>query len=91
VSLLFPPLLSPEDRAAVNVGGTTVTSRELAAAAGAVACKLAGTRRVAVVAMPTLETIVAVVGALAAGAAVVPINPVVGCTGGRAHRGGQLS
>ena len=74
MSTLFPALISPGDRQAERGRHDDDVSR-LAAAAGGLARELAGTRRVAVVATPTLETIVAVVGALAAGAAVVPINP----------------
>jgi malonyl-CoA/methylmalonyl-CoA synthetase len=51
---------------------------QLARAAAAVAARLEGTERVAVWAEPTLELCVAVVGALAAGVAVVPINPGLG-------------
>ncbi len=51
---------------------------ELAAAAGAVAEKVAGLSRIAVVATPTLQTAVAIAGALEAGATVVTINPQAG-------------
>ena len=47
-------------------------------AAGAVAARVAGASRVAVWAVSSLETCVAVVGALAAGVPIVPINPKAG-------------
>jgi malonyl-CoA/methylmalonyl-CoA synthetase len=75
---LFPPLDSPDDREAIRIGDAALTFVELAAAAGALAERLTGTGRVAVWAEPTLELCVAVVGALAAGVSVVPINPGIG-------------
>lgn len=51
---------------------------ELAGAVGAVAGQLAGARRVAVVATPSLTTVVAIAGALEAGVPVVTINPKAG-------------
>jgi malonyl-CoA/methylmalonyl-CoA synthetase len=66
------------DGPAVAVGGRQLTYPELRGAAGAVAERLAGVRRVAVWAEPALETVVAVVGALAAGAELVPLNPKLG-------------
>src|SRR3954453_15005843 len=51
---------------------------ELAGAGGGVAARVAGAQRVAVVAAPTLETVVTIAGALAAGCCVVPINPDAG-------------
>src|SRR5690349_7812104 len=51
---------------------------ELAGAVGAVAARVAGARRVAVVATPSLATVVAVAGALEAGVPVVTINPKAG-------------
>ncbi|HVA75498.1 MAG TPA: acyl-CoA synthetase [Acidimicrobiales bacterium] len=63
---------------AVAVDGRSLTWEELAGAAGAVAARVMGVDRVAVEATPTLETVVAVVGALAAGATVVPVPPDAG-------------
>lgn len=72
---LFPTLRRPSDHEAVRLGPEAITFKELAAAAGGVARSLAGARRVAVLATPTLDTVVGIVGALAAGVAVVPLNP----------------
>lgn len=72
---LLPVLHEPPQREAVRIGNDALSFAELAASAGAVARHLAGARRVAVVASPTLETVIGVVGAIAAGVAVVPISP----------------
>jgi malonyl-CoA/methylmalonyl-CoA synthetase len=72
-------LLAESDRAeAVRVGNDALSFEQLHAAAGAVAQRIAGANRVAVTATPTLQTVVAVVGALAAGVPIVPINPKSG-------------
>ena len=63
---------------ALRFGDRSMTYAELASAAGSVAGGLAGVRRVAVWAHPTIETCVAIVGALVAGVPVVPINPKIG-------------
>jgi len=63
---------------AVSVGAEGLTYGELREAAAAFARQVAGAQRVAVWAEPSLETIVAVVGAVAAGIAVVPVNPKLG-------------
>lgn len=76
--VLFPALREPTDREAVRFGDRALTYAGLAGLAAAVGERVAGARRVAVWATPTLETCASVVGALAAGAAVVPINPKVG-------------
>jgi malonyl-CoA/methylmalonyl-CoA synthetase len=68
----------PDGREAVRVGDDALSYERLYAAAGAVAERVAGMRRVAVTATPSLETMVAVVGALAAGVPIVPINPKAG-------------
>ncbi|WP_270039661.1 acyl-CoA synthetase [Solirubrobacter ginsenosidimutans] len=65
-------------REAVRVGRDALSYAELRSAAGAVASRVAGAGRVAVWAESTLETCVAVVGALSAGVPVVPINPKAG-------------
>jgi len=75
MSDLFPLLRQPPERDAISIGRTVATYRELAGAAGEAARELAGARRVAIVATPTLATIVGALGALAAGAAIVPLNP----------------
>ncbi|MCZ9338880.1 acyl-CoA synthetase, partial [Streptomyces sp. TRM76130] len=69
MSSLFPALTgSPADRPALRFGPRSLTYAELAGAAGAAAGRLGGAGRVAVWATPSLETAVAVVAALLAGA-----------------------
>ena len=64
------------DRAdAVSVDGRATSWEELAGAAGAVADRVAGAPVVAVLATPSLETVAAVAGALAAGVPLVPVPP----------------
>ncbi len=73
------------DRAdAIVVDGAAMSGDALRRAAAAVAADLAGHDVVAVHATPTLETVVAMVGALAAGVAIVPLPPDSG-TDERAH------
>jgi malonyl-CoA/methylmalonyl-CoA synthetase len=67
-----------DSKPAVSVAGNGLSYGELREAAAAFAREIGGAERVAVWAEPRLETIVAVVGALAAGVAVVPINPKLG-------------
>lgn len=74
---LFPPLDAPTDDLAYTFPDTALTWREFREAAGAVAADVAGCRRVAVWAEPTVETAVAIVGILQAGVTAVPLNP--GC------------
>ncbi|MFF3497918.1 acyl-CoA synthetase [Streptomyces sp. NPDC003247] len=79
MSSLFPAVTEqPSGQVALRFGARSLTYAELAAAAGAVGGRLAGARRVAVWATPSLETAVAVVGVLLAGAAAVPLNPKSG-------------
>ena len=75
---LLPSLADPDGREAIRIGDAALSYESLAQAAAAAAHQLHGSRRVAVWAQPTLELAIAVVGALAAGAAVVPINPGLG-------------
>jgi malonyl-CoA/methylmalonyl-CoA synthetase len=75
---MFPELVTGSDREALRFGDTSLTYRELAHLAGGVAAGLHGHSRVAVWATPTVETCVAVVGALVAGVPVVPLNPKTG-------------
>jgi malonyl-CoA/methylmalonyl-CoA synthetase len=75
---LLPALLDPPDRPALRFGSAELSYPELAAAAGALAASLAGHRRVAVHATPSLHTAVAVTAALLAGVAAVPLNPRLG-------------
>jgi malonyl-CoA/methylmalonyl-CoA synthetase len=74
---LFPALRAAwaGDAFTFSYGGEAISNTALASAAGGLAERLRGTDRVAVHATPSLETVVGVVGALAAGAAVVMINP----------------
>ncbi|WP_229397844.1 acyl-CoA synthetase [Micromonospora okii] len=70
---------SADDRPdAIRVDDRAVSWVELRRLASAVADELRGVDRVAVTATPTLETVVGVVGALLAGAAVVPVPPDAG-------------
>jgi acyl-CoA synthetase (AMP-forming)/AMP-acid ligase II len=62
----------------LRIGDDRLRGDELAEAVGAVARRVAGAARVAVVAEPTLETAVAIAGVLAAGGCVVPVNPAAG-------------
>ncbi|MBV9363893.1 MAG: acyl-CoA synthetase [Solirubrobacterales bacterium] len=75
---LFPRLASPDSREAIRIGEHRLTYAELAGAAAAVTHRIHGCGRVAVWAQPTLELCIAVVGALAAGVTVIPINPGLG-------------
>jgi len=64
--------------AALVVDGRSIDLAGLASAGAAVAARVSGMPAVAVDATPTLETVVAVVGALMAGAPVVPVPPDAG-------------
>src|SRR5690242_10587443 len=72
------PLLPDGDGEAIRFGDRALSYDELARAAGAVAAAVEPGTRVAVWAAPALETCVAVVGVLSAGAAAVPLNPSLG-------------
>lgn len=79
MSSLFPALTAgPAGRVALRFGDRSLTYAELAATTGALADRIAGHGRVAVWATPALETAVAVVAALEAGIAAVPLNPKSG-------------
>ncbi|MFI9757962.1 acyl-CoA synthetase [Streptomyces sp. NPDC051963] len=79
MSSLFSALTEgPTDRPALRFGDRSLTYGQLAAAAGVTAGRIRGAGRVAVWATPALETAVAVVAALEAGVAVVPLNPKSG-------------
>jgi malonyl-CoA/methylmalonyl-CoA synthetase len=75
---LLPPLADPGGGEAIRFGERALSYQELAGAAAHVAATVGEAGRVAVLATPTLETCVAVVGALAAGVPVVPVNPKSG-------------
>ncbi|GKQ40347.1 acyl-CoA synthetase [Streptomyces sp. A012304] len=79
MSSLFPALTgAAAGRPALRFGDRSLTYAELAAAADALAGRLTGHARIAVWATPALETAVAVVAVLRAGAAAVPLNPKSG-------------
>ncbi|MFI1924180.1 MULTISPECIES: acyl-CoA synthetase [unclassified Streptomyces] len=79
MSSLFPALTDdPSGRPALRFGERSLTYAQLASAAGAVVARVREEGRVAVWATPSLETAVAVVGALLAGVASVPLNPKSG-------------
>ncbi len=75
---LLPFLSEPSDREAIRFGERALSYHELSRVAAALGGRLRRGTRVAVWAQPTLETCAAVVGALAAGVAAVPINPKSG-------------
>ena len=72
---LFPPLADADDRPALRIDERVLTYGQLAGAAGSLAATLPAGGRIAVWATPTVETVVAVVAGLLAGAPVVPLNP----------------
>jgi malonyl-CoA/methylmalonyl-CoA synthetase len=75
---MFPDLVTSNDRVALRFGADALTYRELSQLAAQLADDLLGRTRVAVWATNTMDTCVAVVGALVAGVPVVPVNPKVG-------------
>jgi malonyl-CoA/methylmalonyl-CoA synthetase len=80
--MLLPRLAAADvrtdDGLALHFGTRKLTYAELAGAAARLIPGLARANRVALWATPTVETAVAVVGALTAGATVIPLNPKVG-------------
>ncbi|MDQ6836611.1 MAG: acyl-CoA synthetase [Actinomycetota bacterium] len=75
---LFPRLADSPGRTALAFPEGALSYSELNRASAAIGRAVAGSKRVAVLAEPRLETCVAVIGALRAGVAVVPINPSSG-------------
>jgi fatty acid CoA ligase FadD36 len=78
---LLPKLTAPDSSGAepaITVAGRSLHLEQLAGAAGAVARRIAGMPMVAIEAVPALETVAAVAGALAAGVPVVPVPPDAG-------------
>lgn len=69
---------------AVTIDGTTLSRSDLLGAATSVAERVARAERVAVLAEPTVQTVLAVVGCLIAGVTVVPVPPDSGIAE-RAH------
>ncbi len=78
IPALLAPLATAGDREAIRFGDRALTYRELRDVAAGLAVRLAGIDRVAVWALPELETCAAVVGALSAGVPAVPVNPKSG-------------
>lgn len=76
--LLHALLEGPDHPDAVEVDGTGLGSDELRGAASAFAAALPDDGPVAILAAPTLETVVAVVGCLLAGVPAVPVPPDAG-------------
>jgi acyl-CoA synthetase (AMP-forming)/AMP-acid ligase II len=72
-SLLLTALA--QGRASVEVGGERLRGDELVEAVGRVAAAVRGTRRVAVAAWPSVDTLVQVAGVIAGGATAVPVHP----------------
>ena len=87
---LLETLVAAPDCTAMVVGDAALSYPQLRDAAGAVAQDVAGSRHVAVWAQPRLETAIAVTGTLAAGAAVVPVNPKAG-SGELSHQLGDAA
>jgi fatty acid CoA ligase FadD36 len=79
-SLLLPALVGEfgDHADAVVVAGERRSWAQVFAEAKGIAAELVGMRSVAVEAAPTLATVVAVVGALAAGVPIVPVPPDAG-------------
>ncbi|MFF0087077.1 AMP-binding protein [Streptomyces canus] len=81
-TILFPAVHNGTAR--IRFGDASLGGEELAGAVGAVARRVAGARRVAVVASPSLSTLVAVAGIIESGAAAVLLNPAAS-SGERDH------
>jgi malonyl-CoA/methylmalonyl-CoA synthetase len=76
--MLLPDLSAHGDKTALRFAGAELSYRDLDRLGRHLAAAVAGRTRVAVWATPTIETAVAVVGALTAGVPVVPVNPKIG-------------
>ena len=72
----FPDAADAAD--AVTVDGLSLSREQLRAAAGAVAARIGGASALAVLARPTMTTVVATVAGLLAGVPVVPVPPDAG-------------
>lgn len=72
---LFPATDSASRSPALTIAGDPISGADLFGAAAAVAEQVAGAPAVAVWATPTVETAIAMVGCLQAGAPIVPIPP----------------
>ncbi|MFC4605628.1 acyl-CoA synthetase [Rhodococcus kronopolitis] len=60
---------------AVRIGDAVLSRSDIVGGAGALARRIAGAQRVAVLATPSVSTVIAVVGCLFAGVTVVPVPP----------------
>ncbi|SBT43459.1 acyl-CoA synthetase [Micromonospora narathiwatensis] len=79
MALLTALSQTPDERPdAIRVAGRSISGVHLWESASAVADRIRGMDRIAVVATATLETVVGVVGALLAGVTVVPVPPDAG-------------
>lgn len=81
---LNPDAAGPDLPDAIRIDGATLSRSEAVGAATAVAERIGGLSRVAVLATPTVSTVLAVAGGLLAGVAVVPVPPDAG-SAERAH------
>jgi malonyl-CoA/methylmalonyl-CoA synthetase len=77
-AVLFAALDQPSDRLALRFPEGELTYAQVRDASADVAQRVVGAERVGVWALPVRETAIAVVGALLAGVAAVPINPKAG-------------
>jgi malonyl-CoA/methylmalonyl-CoA synthetase len=77
-SALLAPLARLSDKEAIRFGERALTYGQLRDVAAHLASRLEDAQRVAVWAVPSLETCAAVVAALAAGVPIVPVNPKSG-------------
>jgi acyl-CoA synthetase (AMP-forming)/AMP-acid ligase II len=75
---LLAALARGEEREAAAMGDGSMTYAELRAAVAAAAAQLPAGERVALWAAPSLATVVGLLGGLAAGAPLVPLNPKAG-------------
>ncbi|MFW0786486.1 acyl-CoA synthetase [Gordonia sp. CPCC 206044] len=75
--MLFPTLspTAPDLPDAVTVGDDRLSREDLVGAATAVAERIAGARTLAVLARPSTDTVLAIVGCLIAGVTAVPVPP----------------
>lgn len=71
---------APDDPALVTIGDDVLSRENLVGVSTAVADRIAGARVVAVLAHPSTETVLAVLGGLIAGVTVVPVPPDSGAT-----------
>lgn len=87
---------APDAPDALRIGDDKLSREDLAGVATAVAERIAGARVVAVLARPTTETVLAVLGGLIAGVTVVPVPPDSGpreiahILGDSGHRAGSV-